>query len=563
MSRLEADFEFAKASIEKIRIAEIPAALKSYAGSPTGRLVISSGAAMLYLVRTGRIIRALGAGILAYVTLAVTLQPEAGLPPEMERLLPPYMRSEEWHKAVQTVSGLLDTLHTELSPSDHLRRWLPLSIGLLWAYQHHHNPSVTFPSSAASCDDVDGLDPPEISGETHRYCLFATSAYGAIITAATGLLSADSRTRALRSRMEQGSEAGMIRTICETTGIAEEDVAFLRPAYETSSGHASLCPMHFVAVDAESKAVILSIRGTASLSDALTDLLCAPRRMLGGVAHDGILRSAFAVLGHVSTRLVDILQDHPGFKLVVTGHSLGGGVALILALLLKAGQEQDEDGRIPKLPSDVSIEAYAFGPPPVFTPISELKQEWQEGIYTFVHGMDVVPRLSFVSVLETLRRLQAIDDLKIDAFTRVRAIAQPSSKVGAEVMKMVGETLSGLDSKKAVMKGNNNGFTSGGHAVLQIPGEIKVLRRLLDKKVPRQITEDESTSVEEMANKQSSKPQKYQVSRCTSGQMAEIHIALRALTDHLPQFYEAAVRAVLEKHATQAAPLPSSPPSSP
>uniref|UniRef100_A0A7S2TJX1 sn-1-specific diacylglycerol lipase n=1 Tax=Lotharella oceanica TaxID=641309 RepID=A0A7S2TJX1_9EUKA len=567
LSRLQADLDFARASVEKIRIAEIPTFLKTYAGSPSGRLVISSGAALLYLVRTGRILRAIGAGILAYVTLAVTLQPQAGLPPEMERLLPPYMRSDEWHKAVGTVSGLLDTLHTEVSPSDHLRRWLPLSIGLLWAYQHNHHPnSEVHVLSSGPCDETDGgLPPPEISRETHRYCLFATSAYGAIITAATGLLSADSRTRALRSRMEQGSEAGMVRTICETTGISEEDVAFLRPAYETSSGHASLCPMHFVAIDSETKAVILSIRGTASLSDALTDLLCAPRKMLGGVAHDGILRSAFAVLGHVSARLVEILRDHPGFKLVVTGHSLGGGVALVLALLLKAAQEQDRDGRIPKLPLDVLIEAYAFGPPPVFTPLSELKQEWQQGIYTFVHGMDVVPRLSFVSVLETFRRLQAIDDLKIDAFTRVRAIAHPSSKVGTKVMKMIRAALGELDSQTAVAKGNTKGFTPGGHAVLQIPGEIRVLRRLIDGKKPsmsRQISgslEDETTSVEEMASKQTSEHPKYRVSRCSSEQMTEIYIALRSLTDHLPQFYEGAVRGVLEnqqqqqQHAAEAA----------
>ena len=52
---------------------------------------------------------------------------------------------------------------------------------------------------------------------------------------------------------------------------------------------------------------------------------------------------------------VELLR-HPGYKLVVTGHSLGAGTAILVALELLLGDN--------KLDSKVDIQCIALAPPP-------------------------------------------------------------------------------------------------------------------------------------------------------------------------------------------------------
>lgn len=102
-------------------------------------------------------------------------------------------------------------------------------------------------------------------------------------------------------------------------------------------------PGHMVAVDWELQSVVVALRGSSSLQDALTDLVCdAAPLELGGVAgkaHEGMLKAA--------RKLEEVLRGvvNAGFeslgrrRLRVVGHSLGAGVAALLtALWVDAGQ---------------------------------------------------------------------------------------------------------------------------------------------------------------------------------------------------------------------------------
>ena len=55
----------------------------------------------------------------------------------------------------------------------------------------------------------------------------------------------------------------------------------------------------------------------------------------GGQAHEGMLRAASWLLDRELAVLQDLLQQHPGFRLRLIGHSLGAGTATLAAMLLK------------------------------------------------------------------------------------------------------------------------------------------------------------------------------------------------------------------------------------
>ena len=52
------------------------------------------------------------------------------------------------------------------------------------------------------------------------------------------------------------------------------------------------------------------------------------------LAHKGIVRAARATLDARAALLEEALAANPGYKLVLTGHSLGAGTAIIITLLL-------------------------------------------------------------------------------------------------------------------------------------------------------------------------------------------------------------------------------------
>ena len=116
------------------------------------------------------------------------------------------------------------------------------------------------------------------------------------------------------------------RTILSRTGISLEDlivVSFNNTIHEVP---------FFVAVDHESKNIIVAIRGTQSLADIVTDMLIEPVMILWGYpetfkAHKGMLAAA----NYVHTKLCRIgaldyaIENWPGYGIAVCGHSLGAG----------------------------------------------------------------------------------------------------------------------------------------------------------------------------------------------------------------------------------------------
>ncbi|NXP47453.1 DGLA lipase, partial [Heliornis fulica] len=168
----------------------------------------------------------------------------------------------------------------------------------------------------------------------------------------------------------------------------------------------------YVAVDHEKKKVVISIRGTLSPKDALTDLTGDAERLpVEGhhgtwLGHKGMVLSAEYIKKKLEQEMVlsqafgrDLGKGTKHYGLIVVGHSLGAGTAAILSFLLR-----------PQYPS---LKCFAYSPPGGL--LSEDAMEYsKEFVTAVVLGKDLVPRQVAkigLSQLEGFRR-QLLDVLQ-------------------------------------------------------------------------------------------------------------------------------------------------------
>ena len=132
------------------------------------------------------------------------------------------------------------------------------------------------------------------------------------------------------SALLKGADAVNLEALIRHCGIGEADVIMMREADE-----AAACPAFFIALDRAHASIVLSVRGTASIYDAVVlDLVCVAESFAGGLAHSGMARAARSAEARVIPTLARLAHEHRGFRLVLTGHSMGGGVAALLTVLL-------------------------------------------------------------------------------------------------------------------------------------------------------------------------------------------------------------------------------------
>ncbi|KAJ1934200.1 hypothetical protein FBU59_005776, partial [Linderina macrospora] len=117
-----------------------------------------------------------------------------------------------------------------------------------------------------------------------------------------------------------------------------------RLVYRNPSIHALV---HYIAVDHATRAVVLACRGTLGISDLFIDMICEYETVhlpdhpatTGENAyrvHSGMWHSALLLAdpsSEVFREVAEALRLYPEYGLVITGHSLGGGVASLLTLL--------------------------------------------------------------------------------------------------------------------------------------------------------------------------------------------------------------------------------------
>uniref|UniRef100_A0A182KAI2 Diacylglycerol lipase-alpha n=1 Tax=Anopheles christyi TaxID=43041 RepID=A0A182KAI2_9DIPT len=156
----------------------------------------------------------------------------------------------------------------------------------------------------------------------------------------------------------------------------------------------------FVAIDYNYSKIVISIRGTLSMKDVLTDLnaegeplpLNPPRE--DWLGHKGMVQAAIYIKQKLEEEnlIQRALKHNPargtqGFGLILVGHSLGAGTAAILAILMKQEYEV--------------LHCYSYSPPGglLSMPAVEYSKSF---ITSVVVGKDVVPRIGLYQ-MEALR----------------------------------------------------------------------------------------------------------------------------------------------------------------
>jgi pimeloyl-ACP methyl ester carboxylesterase len=229
-------------------------------------------------------------------------------------------------------------------------------------------------------------------------------------------------------------------------------------AGETQSGFPLV---HYLFLDHESKAVVLALRGTWGFEDVLTDMTCAydDLEWQGRTwkVHKGMHASAKHLLMGGGRRVMitirAALEEFPDYGVVLCGHSLGGGVAALLATMISEPTHEtslvsfttasrsdrqvvsngtetaDDNYSAYYLPPGRPIHVYAYGPPATMSPF--LRRATRGLVTTIVNGQDVVPCLS----------LGILHDMHTTSLSFKSDVSQAKSHVRSRVWENIRQSI--------------------------------------------------------------------------------------------------------------------------
>ncbi|ESN97141.1 hypothetical protein HELRODRAFT_193279, partial [Helobdella robusta] len=191
------------------------------------------------------------------------------------------------------------------------------------------------------------------------------------------------------------------RTFLYSTGLSDKDVI------HANYGNAMFQICMVVSVDHAYKSIVLTLRGSNSLTDFLIDAVTIDSgpldilRVPGSKAHYGMLETARNMMklllekGDDELNLIerarkkveiDVGEDESKkYQLVIVGHSLGAGVASLLSILLRDIPDYDD------------VICFAFSPPACLM-TSDLGEYCSSFVMSIVVDSDVVSRCNVIQV---------------------------------------------------------------------------------------------------------------------------------------------------------------------
>jgi sn1-specific diacylglycerol lipase len=263
---------------------------------------------------------------------------------------------------------------------------------------------------------------------------------------------------------------------------------------------------YFIARDVKKRSVVLSIRGTLSIADCVTDAMYKPteldinllgkdiaKKKFSGSqlhCHKGIAEVSEFVFNDLNRHRIldqvilgeegtaegdsipeDVLSECRGWRLVLTGHSLGGATASIVALFLRE-----------KFPT---LKVVAIEPPGGLLG-AELAKETEQFCTSSIHGLDSITRLSGPTLLKL--RSEVINALVRCKLSKVQLIRKLTMSRTALVESDVfndDDTDDALPSEATSLRQSFNAFSEqqissdpNMAAPLYPPGELLYLRKV-------------------------------------------------------------------------------------
>lgn len=163
-----------------------------------------------------------------------------------------------------------------------------------------------------------------------------------------------------------------------------------------------LMPGFYIARDPHAKKILWVIRGASDINEVLADLAGNATPLPGGgYGHWAMWQAALALMDAHLGRVLDALAAHPAYGLTLVGHSVGAGVAALVAHVLRSNADLAA-----KL-GGASVEAVCIAPAPCMS--SDLASASCDFIKTLVMRYDLVPRFSASSVEGLKQELLGVD----------------------------------------------------------------------------------------------------------------------------------------------------------
>lgn len=300
----------------------------------------------------------------------------------------------------------------------------------------------------------------------------------------------------------------------EEAGIMRRDVV-LNHLFDNSAGIDPKLPRHAVFIDHLTRSVVVAVRGTATLRDVINDASASPSPILDGkgvIGHKGMSVCAKELVPILMPVVIQSLQKHPSYRILLTGHSLGAGTAMLIALWMRHMADEWKG----QLPEDAMerMTVYAFAPPPILSPVESLTPDDTRNMYSFVHNLDCVPRATLRGLELLCSKIMHIDKIVQEEGDNLKilriASGIESEEASALVMGKVAKAVEAADDQAHEREGPSGNKWL--HEQLYIPGRIFHLYPALD---------DNSEDAEKLQKGQATKLARvYKMQELTAEQMA-------------------------------------------
>ncbi|GFR41943.1 hypothetical protein Agub_g2737, partial [Astrephomene gubernaculifera] len=243
---------------------------------------------------------------------------EPVLPVEVTRNAPDHAPSN-WGEALYHVKEVLRYMYNET-----FARWHTIDLFVGLAYLSHRE-AVEYPAADIAAKGVPiGVD---LGTEERLKLLLELQEARRYMLYCKGLKLRREDMQARFWREHLGADSLTLLRQQATAGV-------LRPAYVVVADHLLRC-------------IVLCVRGTHSMKDLFTSLAGAAKphhvvdpltgQLVLGWSHLGMLAAARWLARQVAPLLRGALREHPGYQLRIVGHSMGGGTAVLLTMMLRGG----------------------------------------------------------------------------------------------------------------------------------------------------------------------------------------------------------------------------------
>lgn len=309
-------------------------------------------------------------------------------------------RSNAYEKTKESLQLFLKTSGLDKELAQALNSNMGVNLALLSRVQMEHWKNRF---RLETPQPVEVLKDAQFWTESKRYMRYATAVYGKAMIRA-----ADVEARGNFDLEHVGTLA--VDTVSRHIGVPAKDIHLLDIDYQGDANHLR----HFVAIDHKNEKVVLSIRGTFSPQEIMVDICAFSKDFCGGEAHSEMASMSERVWDKAGPTIVKLLNEHPTYELILTGHSLGAGTACLLTIMVQSKELVSAPTR-----------CFAYASPPVFAPLEAYPHLGT--ITNFIHQHDMAPFLSVYSVRHLLSQLQIIQSY---AYTKMSRLERFQVAVG-------------------------------------------------------------------------------------------------------------------------------------